>query len=358
MKRILILLMVLILFSSCSNNIMPEDKEGYSDFVDSSETENSNIIVQESKAAELPTIGEPNLECYSETYDFDEMLEDINIKKYTDDWDNRDVLENIPWYRDYQNRDTIIVAATEIKSEISVEGAYSSFFPAINNSISLNDVLTESTIEQIVYATDSAIMEKYSLNDNPEVWELSAYPIVFLRQITPGVYYTVYKITGGGWLYNFYAPWPHETEVEGVYEYCDDMSHITYTGGVYVENVLEYADFSSIEIGSSITDVEAIDSAVSVYRFVHELNAYPGPGICHEYYKKRMESRHLLTDGLLKIVYEKSGNSWSVCEMEYSEDFLYTSSFYPWYWEQIDYIPNAIFHKQFKILPQDYPPAS
>ena len=238
MKRVLILLIILLMFSSCAAKTTIESKDSFVESVNSLETDNDNFIEQENKSGVLPKIKEPNLECYSETYDFDEMLEDVNIKKYTDDWDNRDVLENIPWYRDYQNRDAIIVAATEIKSEIPVEGTYSSFFPAINNSISLKDVLTECALEHIVYATDSAVMEKYSLNNNPENWEYTAYPVVFLRQVEPGIYYTVYKLSNGGWIYDFYAPWPHETEESGVYEYCDDMSHITYTGGVYVENVL------------------------------------------------------------------------------------------------------------------------
>ncbi len=150
-------------------------------------------------------------------------------------------------------------AANNVESEIIIDGVYSSFFPAINNSVPLNDVLTACSLEALVYATDTAIVEKYSQRDKPENW---------------------YK------------------------------------------------------------------------------KAYPGPGVCHDYYEERMESRHLLTDGLLKIVYEKSGNDWVICELAYSEDFLYASSFYPWYWEQHNYTPNRIFYKQFKILEQDYPPAS
>ena len=59
-----------------------------------------------------------------------------------------------------------------------------------------------------------------------------------------------------------------------------------------------------------------------------------------------MVSIHLLTDGLLTIVYEKDGDSWVITDMNFSKDFIFDSSITPY----------TINEKQFKILPQDYPP--
>ncbi len=60
----------------------------------------------------------------------------------------------------------------------------------------------------------------------------------------------------------------------------------------------------------------------------------------------------------MKIVYEKKDDNWYVYDIDYSADYKYESSYYKWYHELCNYTPPEVFYKEFKILPQDYPPAS
>ncbi len=356
MKNWIVFLICIVCISSCAKNSV--SVETPINTIPSQTSTSDNSVDESAVNSNHDSVASTGIQIFKEQNTTEELLSEVNIMSYdVKHKDRHDNLMQTSWYRIEPNRDIVNEKTDNILSEIVPDGIYSKYFPAINNSIPLENGLTQCGVETLISMNDISIFSIYSTTNYPETWGQRQYPIVFLRQTSPGNYYTVYKLNNGGWVYMFYSPWPHETDVGGVYSYCEDLTHITCMGGVYIENVLSYSDFESIKVGDSIDKVKVIDSCVDVYQLAHECNGYaPATRYSKEYVGKYMESRHMLTDGLLKIVYKKVLGNWVVCEIDYSEDYIYTSSFYPWYWEQIDFTPNAVFTKQFKILEQDYPP--
>ena len=364
MKKMFILISIfaVLIISGCKNNSIEES-------VPSISQSSSIVSVSASSvsAASSSEIFDKNTQEYTTSIEkemsnitIEQLMPDNSCLSYDIDTDEREQnLREFEWYRTEPDANRICKAQSNTSDEISIEGIYSSFFPPINNSISIQDVITDCALETVVHTSRHAIFSKTSLSNTPEDWPYRQYPIVFLRQVQPGYYYTVHKLQNGGWIYTFFAPFPHNTEETGVYEYCNDLSHVYCSGGVYVENVLSYNNFESISIGSSYNDVKEIDSSVAVYRLAHECKGYQIPGTKPvEYVENYMETRHLLADGLLTIIYEKQNDDWIVCDMIYSDEFIYEPSYYKWAYQEAGVPQPAKFLKQFKILPQDYPPAS
>lgn len=111
-------------------------------------------------------------------------------------------------------------------------------------------------------------------------------PIEILRKFDDAHYYAICKIETGGLLYIFFNAHEEDKNTEPV-----------FTNSVYSEKRLAKQDFEDISIGSNLYDVEAIDPAT---RFAPKYD--DGTAI----------SDHLLTDGLMRFIYEKNGDSYIV----------------------------------------------
>jgi hypothetical protein len=107
---------------------------------------------------------------------------------------------------------------------------------------------------------------------------------------------------------------------------------------VIMKKELTYKDFANICIGNSLEDVEGIDPVMSVYRrnfdgmndeTISSLNRKGIP----------LTSIHLLSDGILKIEYERSGRTYEIKNVIYEDDFVL----------------DGLFGKTcYKILEDDY----
>ena len=222
---------------------------------------------------------------------------------------------------------------------IYVDGTYP--MPPITNAGTMYDLMSEVDILPVMSAifngsTHTTINPEFA---HPSMaLEMMRIPISFLRQTEEGCYYTVLKVTGGGYAYFFFERplnWNKQ-------EYStDDLTHVSLTGCVYAEKRLEQADFSSLQVGDSINKVIDIDSSANIVLTWNEWNL----SITGEMNKKNI-STHLLKDGLLTIVYDNSTGTPVIEKIEFSADYI----FYPWLAEDPDY------PKKFSILPQDYPP--
>ena len=169
-------------------------------------------------------------------------------------------------------------------------------------------------------------------------------PISFLRNTAPGCYYTVNKVVNGGYMYLFFErPYDNYQIVEeSIYEYLtEDLTDVRLTGGVYMEKVLSRSDFSDLKIGDTIDDVIAMDHAANMIKVRNDLEylwSYKGM-------VKERSTVHLLTDGLLTIVYELKGDVLYITDIIFDTDFI----FYPPFM-------GYAYPKYYGILPQDYPP--
>ena len=236
------------------------------------------------------------------------------------------------------------------QGDILITGKYEKYMPRVNNLLPLSDLLLQDTPIRFLapylrysYGWDNGV--SYSMLCNGQG---SSIPMDFLRKVDEKHYYTVVKVKDAGYLYVFYD----------TFDDAIDKTDITDVGAVYIEKTLSYKDFEGINVGSSIDDVRNIDSGIYAWELAREVlyedcrtdpynkDCLPGTDQPCDY--NSMVSIHLLTDGLLTIVYEKNGDSWIITDMKLSEDFIFDSSITPY----------TINEKQFKILPQDYPPAS
>lgn len=236
------------------------------------------------------------------------------------------------------------------QGDILITGKYESYVPRINNQLALRELLTEETPLRFL---GPFLRDSYGGNYAATFGMMCngfspCIPMTFFRQVDDNHYYTVTKIKDAGYLYVFF-----EQKDNAI-----DATDITDVGAVYIEKTLSYKDFEGINVGSSIDDVRNIDSGIYAWELAREVlyedcrtdpynkDCLPGTDQPCDYNSK--VSIHLLTDGLLTIVYEKNGDSWIITDMKLSEDFIFDSSITPY----------TINEKQFKILPQDYPPAS
>ncbi len=111
---------------------------------------------------------------------------------------------------------------------------------------------------------------------------------------------------------------------------------------IFMEKKLSYSDFTDLLIGDSISQVQKIDPIISKYieqfdtatdEFM-EIYTQKGAGAI---------SIHLLSDGILKIVYKRENTGYTIANMEYSKDFnlkCFTGT-YCFKINDIDYIDNG-----------------
>jgi hypothetical protein len=138
----------------------------------------------------------------------------------------------------------------------------------------------------------------------------SELPLENLRQVDERHFYTVYKIKDGGRLFLFF---------EG------NENSLRCTTTLYSERRLQKSDFDGIKAGDSLDKVIAVDPTAKCLREYFSEEEHTSP-----------MTRHLLTDGALRINYTLLDGAFFV------KDILYGSEF-------------QIGNFTCKILPQDYP---
>lgn len=124
-----------------------------------------------------------------------------------------------------------------------------------------------------------------------------------LRTNCSGIRYSIHKIKQGGLLYIFYS----------------DREEGWARNWFYVQKDQCYSDFSSIQIGSSIKEVERIDPAAqlseNVFRRIYRYNNNKG--------NWSLYSQHYLNDGVLAIYYEYQDDDFVVYNIEYFDDYIW-----------------------------------
>jgi hypothetical protein len=172
------------------------------------------------------------------------------------------------------------------------------------------DVVTEFYEKRINFASSSEISNIEFINN--------ALHIELLRNTDENHYYAIHKIKNGGLLYTFFEA----TNIE------NDLKNLTLTCAAYSEKSANIGDFDNIKIGSTLTEVENIDTTT---RFAKELQ-----------WEGNTQSLHLLTDGVLTISYHQEGNNFIVDNIKCQPDFIV----------KIEDNPTVY---NYKILSQDYP---
>ena len=328
-----------------------------------------------------------------------ESAEEIVIEYFSDDVptgdQQREMLEsNVPEREKFEAVD-----------EIKLTGKYSDSFPIVTNDTPLDKIAKTITNPYIVYGTTDMLFGREAINwynepynnpktetkvtqfsintiynnitSNDHVYYNEVYnslPLDFLRKTdVDGWYYSVAKFNTG-YLYSFFGPL-YENDGTGKYApLLDDETNLYFYGSLYAENVKSYSDFANIKIGSSISDVVAIDStaklAVATNRH-YRLAGLKSNGVA--FFRVR-RSYLLLTDGILEIAYEpreikgqdyygstvypNENDDLVVCAINYYPDYNYlpkssgsVTDGYTTYYDPDVAIP-------IHILPQDYPPAN
>ena len=206
-----------------------------------------------------------------------------------------------------------------------------SFTPSPNNAGTPDDYITvEYHATDLLFSFNSR--QTFYVGDRPlGIGTVNhAYPIECLRQLDENTYYAVYKAKEGGYIYVHFQkmleePSWDENYYNGIY---------AVTSVIYVREPLDYADFSEIKIGDSITDIEAIDPASCAWITMWS-KMYDGMGI-----------RQTLTDGAIFIEALKDDNGdFTVSKIRYFPDGIEDFS------ERLD-TGLEINHN---ILPQDFP---
>lgn len=147
-----------------------------------------------------------------------------------------------------------------------------------------------------------------------------------LRTNKSGIRYSIHKIKQGGLLYVFYS----DDE--------DAWSHNWF----YVQKDQCYSDFSSIEIGSGIQEVERIDPAAQLAKNIFlRFYEYNSRAINSFY----MFSAHYLNDGVLAIYYEYKNDDFIVYDIQYFDDYI---------WRPSDFLGGRGTEWDVSLLPGDW----
>lgn len=137
------------------------------------------------------------------------------------------------------------------------------------------------------------------------------YPIEYINRIDEKTIYAVYKTVDNDnelcFMYLFF------TKIDDQREAVQEDTETWWLKGkaFFIKNTLQYNDFSAIKVGSSISEVHAVDSMVN-----------PEIGTDREY-TEPFNSYHLLTDGVLRIEYafDEADGIYRVAVLEYVDSF-------------------------------------
>ena len=346
MKKVIAFICILVLcFSLCACG-----KTEISESV-SEESVSEESISEESISED--NIMDSSVQKITDT-DYEKILSDFNnAEDYKNLWESR---KYELWFHNFNNcyYSKAEIPCLSSDTDIEINDYFNSPIEhvPVNNTEDLSNYLVCYGMDIFFFGDAEADYDLFGLFSSNR-FSSGDYDTYFLRavDIENSKYYTVHKITDGGYLYTFFDHSRSISLLENPYAefYKDkeDISLFESMGSVYCENKLSYADFADITIGDSVDKVIATDSAAKAYMLSHAFN-YKRDDSESE---NSFVSKHLLTDGLLAIYYKKNGEDYIVADMFFSEDFIYSS---PYLYDKF----GVNYDKQFKILPQDYPPAN
>ena len=307
MKKIVALFIILILCTACNNTIVEPSNH-------TSVIESTSLNVSEPSEVDFTT---------PETW---KNNDDDEVSSMVDLYPNVEII----------NQDTI-----NLVDSIQVEGEYT--LPVITNDTPLKEIIP--VLKGGMYIVGAETMNTYASEQLfpdrnfhiSHIMEESKIPVTFLRKVREGYYYSVAKVENGGYAYFFFDRALDLTTMEYI---TDDMTDVFLVGCLYVEQLHESSDFSTIQPGDSLEEIVGIDhSAISLIQW----NKW-----CQETTGKTMRrgiTNHLLKDGLITIQYADQNGELVVVKKIYSEDYTFKSPFF-----------STSYERDYTILPQDYPP--
>ena len=141
---------------------------------------------------------------------------------------------------------------------------------------------------------------------------LSAFPGGAWRDMEDGRKYLMYDTEKGTRLYIFFTKQDNYKVATG------------YT--LYSTKKLSYADMKSLKMGQEIEDVMVIDPTAQYVRTFYD--GLTNDGTLKDYvvyWNQPINTVHLLTDGIMKFTYERSGQEgnyvYTITDIEYHSDF-------------------------------------
>lgn len=165
----------------------------------------------------------------------------------------------------------------------------------------------------ILYTNNTGIRQLSFLNQ--------ILPVTRLSQVSEDLVYTVYDVEKSGIGYNMYIFFERGKDYEG-----ETAGQITKDNCLqspekwscvrqvlFMNKTLSFADFSSLQIGDSVEKAEAIDPVVSIPKEEKSSSAI------------YFHSKHLLTDGSLILVFNRSSTDedFTLASIEYNENFVF-----------------------------------
>lgn len=201
---------------------------------------------------------------------------------------------------------TISQAQEDRERILSMENNSQSYQSLIHNTVDFVDL-----VEHNFYR-----MYLPSYSYNPSIESMDYYfPIECIRDMGDDRKYVIYRSEEGCLFYLFFR---------------DEMAF--YSHGVCISHARIKADFDTIQMGSTFSEVKAIDSDAKYWESESGLKA-------------SWSSYHLLKDGILVITYD---DNQTVTGIDYSPDFVYKKAFGT-------NEEKMTVEYDYSILPQDYP---
>jgi hypothetical protein len=122
---------------------------------------------------------------------------------------------------------------------------------------------------------------------------------------------------------NYYLVYQSDNNTRLFLFYSTINSQGMFLGGypIIMKEMLSYKDFSEIQVGNSIEKVGSIDSIIPVYSESFEM-------VSETVYKTNKEqgiyftSMHLLSDGILRIDYDRKDGDYVIIDITYNKDFV------------------------------------
>jgi len=133
------------------------------------------------------------------------------------------------------------------------------------------------------------------------------FPDPLVRETGDNIY-VVYDTDGGARLFVFFSR---------------EKNNALFTDGypVVMKAKLSYENFSKLRVGGSLKDVESIDPVMSLYS--NKFDRYTDKVLeRNEKAGMKLTSVHLLSDGILKIEYDRAGGGYVITNIAYSPDFI------------------------------------
>lgn len=242
---------------------------------------------------------------------------------------------DIPGYENVERKD--VKSTVDV---IEIQGVGKEVFPVVTNETPYYEIMSEispfAVIEIVENCTNYNFVPSYHISK-----VMNRFSISFLRKTGTGQYYTMNRVTGGGFAYIFFE---RQKDIDNSYMSTDETD-VYITGCIYVEKLLDYEDFSTVKLNDSIQQVIKIDHATSLVKQFSEVIDKIDPNETSREYI----SNHLLADGILSIKYKYgSPGNLVVAEMNYFSDSNFKLS------EPLDGTSN--YSRYYGILQQDYPP--